>query len=221
MYLSKTSHGDMNLLISDHFDAGDFGPLNKTATYEKLVKSIKVDPEDVLFLTHSGPEGFAAKKAGLSVLLIATHRRDVYKLVNKELKDFLGVYNLLFRPKKSDVTCRTCALSMRLPLLEMRRRPISWTAVPLLRKTTTMRMKRRKKKIKNPKRKAKRKKGQKKAKRSPKTAVMSPLQNPKKRQRKRRAVRRLPHHPLLQLPLPLKSLERRRASSQKRAARKN
>ncbi len=79
VYLAKTSHGDMNLLIADHFDAGDFGPLNQSATYGKLVKAIKVDPVDVLFVTHSGAEGFAAKKAGLSVILIATHRRDVYK----------------------------------------------------------------------------------------------------------------------------------------------
>lgn len=84
-YLQKTNHGDMNLLISGHFDTG-IGPLTDEKTYKKIINKLKCDPEDVIFLTHYGKEGLAAKKAGLSSILIMTHRRDISKLTEQEKK---------------------------------------------------------------------------------------------------------------------------------------
>ena len=85
-YLQKTNHGDMNLLISGHFDT-KLGPLTDPATYKKLISKVKHPAEDILFLTHSGAEGRAAKKSGLSVVLIMTHRRDINKLSPDEKKE--------------------------------------------------------------------------------------------------------------------------------------
>ena len=85
-YLAKTSKGDMNLLIADHFDTEE-GQLTDPATFKKIVGKIKQAPEDVLFLTHCSQEAMAAKKAGLGAILIMTHRRDVNKLTLEEKKE--------------------------------------------------------------------------------------------------------------------------------------
>lgn len=84
-YLEKTSKGDMNLLISDHFDTEE-GQLSDPATFKKIIGKIKQPADDVLFLTHCGKEGLAAKKAGVGAILIMTHRRDVDKLSAEEKK---------------------------------------------------------------------------------------------------------------------------------------
>lgn len=74
-FLSKTNHGDLNLLIDGCFDT-TLGPSNVTTTYEKVLDSIKQKPENVLFLTKSTSEAQAALKAGISVVLVLTHRRS-------------------------------------------------------------------------------------------------------------------------------------------------
>ncbi|KAH9403770.1 Enolase-phosphatase E1 [Tyrophagus putrescentiae] len=85
-YLEKTSKGDVNLLITDIFDAADEGPLTDSNTFKKIAHKIKLPPDEVLFLTHSGKEGLAAKKAGVGAILVKTHRRDVFKLSAEEKK---------------------------------------------------------------------------------------------------------------------------------------
>lgn len=76
----------MNLLIKDHFDTSE-GPLTEAATFKKVVGKVGLAPEDILFLTHNGKEGYAAKKAGLSVILIMTHRRDVDKVKRESFSE--------------------------------------------------------------------------------------------------------------------------------------
>ncbi|KAI2807764.1 hypothetical protein RDWZM_005230 [Blomia tropicalis] len=75
-FMSKTSHGDLNLLIEGHFDTSS-GPLTEPSTFKKVVEQIGANTSDVLFLTKSPEEGKAAKDAGLNVILVLTHRGSV------------------------------------------------------------------------------------------------------------------------------------------------
>lgn len=75
-FLSKTSHGDLNMLIDDHFDTS-VGPLTEESTFKKLIGKIKEKPADITFLTKSVEEGVAAKSAGMGVVLVLTHRKEV------------------------------------------------------------------------------------------------------------------------------------------------
>lgn len=75
-FMSKTSHGDLNLLIEEHFDS-DLGPLTTPATYGKVLEKVALAPTDVVFLTKSPEEGKAAKDGGLNVILVLTHRQSV------------------------------------------------------------------------------------------------------------------------------------------------
>lgn len=78
-FLEHTNHGNMNLLIADHFDTR-IGKLFEPATFVKVATTIGQAPKDVLFLTKDGHEGSAALQAGLNVVLVLTHRKDVEKL---------------------------------------------------------------------------------------------------------------------------------------------
>ena len=78
-FLSRTNHGDLNELIMDHFDT-EMGLLTDESTYRKVLEQINEPPEVVLFLTKDAAEGQAALRAGLSVVLVMTHRRNIEKL---------------------------------------------------------------------------------------------------------------------------------------------
>lgn len=78
-FLSKTNHGDMNLMIEKHFDTS-IGPLNDSATFQKLVEQIGEQANDILFLTKSAEEANVAKSVGIAVCLCLTHRRNIEKL---------------------------------------------------------------------------------------------------------------------------------------------
>ncbi|KAF7494124.1 Enolase-phosphatase E1 [Sarcoptes scabiei] len=71
-FMSKTSHGDLNLVIDDHFDTS-MGSLLDPQTFQKVAQIIRQRPEDVIFLTKSPEEAIAARKAGLNVVLVLTH----------------------------------------------------------------------------------------------------------------------------------------------------
>ena len=78
-FLARTNHGDLNLLIEDHFDTS-LGSLTEEATYTKVLEKLKLPPNAVLFLTKSAEEGRVATKVGLLVVLVLTHRRNIEKL---------------------------------------------------------------------------------------------------------------------------------------------
>ena len=78
-FLSRTNHGDLNLLINGHFDTS-LGSLSDPTTYTRLLEKINEQPNMVLFLTKSAEEGRAAIQAGLYVVLCLTHRRNIEKL---------------------------------------------------------------------------------------------------------------------------------------------
>ncbi|KAJ6216364.1 hypothetical protein RDWZM_007521 [Blomia tropicalis] len=78
-FLAKTNHGDLNILIENHFDPR-LGDLTKKETFVKALQSINQKPDEALFLTKDGAEGNAAKQAGLNVILVLTHRRNITKL---------------------------------------------------------------------------------------------------------------------------------------------
>ena len=82
-FLSKTSQGDLNLMIDGYYDSS-LGALNERETYNKLVEKIALPKEEILFLTKSGEEGRTAKEAGLPVVLVMTHRREIEKLNDEE-----------------------------------------------------------------------------------------------------------------------------------------
>ena len=84
-FLSQTNHGDLNELITDYFDS-DLGQLTDKSTYQKVLEQIKESAENVLFLTKNAREGQAALSAGLSVVLVMTHRRNIEKLSDEEKK---------------------------------------------------------------------------------------------------------------------------------------
>lgn len=80
--LRNTNHGDLTNLISGFYD-NDFGLLTDSDSYKRLCTDIKINPSEVVFLTKSPVEGRAAMEAGLSVVLVLTHRHNV-KAVSQE-----------------------------------------------------------------------------------------------------------------------------------------
>lgn len=78
-FLSKTNHGDLNLLIDEHFDTS-LGQLSDPETFKKVLSKIKEKPEDVVFLTKSADEARASAKVNLTTVLVLTHRRNIEKL---------------------------------------------------------------------------------------------------------------------------------------------
>ena len=84
-FLSKTTQGNLNELMEGHFDCGE-GPFNKKETFQKIVEKIDLKEEDVLFMTKSPKEAVAAKEAGLDIVLVLTHRKNVDKLTEEEKK---------------------------------------------------------------------------------------------------------------------------------------
>ncbi|KAJ6221760.1 hypothetical protein RDWZM_000305 [Blomia tropicalis] len=78
-FLSRTTHGDLNLLIDGHFDTS-LGSLNDANTFTQVLKKINEPAQEVLFLTKNADEGRAANQAGLIVVLVLTHRRNIDKL---------------------------------------------------------------------------------------------------------------------------------------------
>lgn len=86
--LRNTDHGDLTNLISGHFDTESFGSLIETSSWKKLCTSIKENPNDVLFLTKNSLEGRAACEAGLSIVLVLTHRHNVKAIPTEDRKRF-------------------------------------------------------------------------------------------------------------------------------------
>jgi len=78
-FLTCTNHGDLNLLLDGYYDTS-FGSLTDAATFDKVIAQIKEPHNQVLFLTKSSDEGRAAFQAGLIVVLVLTHRRNIEKL---------------------------------------------------------------------------------------------------------------------------------------------
>lgn len=84
-FLSRTNHGDMNLLIDEHLDT-TLGQLNQTATFTKVLEKVKEPAAEVLFLTKNAEEAKAAIAAGLIVVMVLTHRRNIEKLDEESRK---------------------------------------------------------------------------------------------------------------------------------------
>ena len=82
-FFSHTSHGDLNLMIDDHFDSSD-GSLDSKETYSKIATKLGQPVDDCLFLTKSGKEGLVAKEAGMRIVLVLTHRKNIEKLSEEE-----------------------------------------------------------------------------------------------------------------------------------------
>lgn len=85
LFLSNTVHGNLAQLIAHHFDT-ELGPLDSADTYRKVLQQVQLPPTDVLFLTKDAKEGQAASQAGLSVILVITHRRTIEKLNEDQAK---------------------------------------------------------------------------------------------------------------------------------------
>ena len=72
-FLSKTNHGDLNLLIDAHFDSS-IGTLAEAATFQKILDEIKQNPEDLLFLTEWPNQVRAAKSLNIIAVLVMTRQ---------------------------------------------------------------------------------------------------------------------------------------------------
>lgn len=75
-FLEKTTQGNLALLIQDYFDT-ELGPLNIATTFQKVLDKIKLQPQDIVFLTKSPEEARAAKEVGINPILVLTHKKDV------------------------------------------------------------------------------------------------------------------------------------------------
>jgi enolase-phosphatase E1 len=82
-FLSKTSMGDLNLMIDGHYDYSVGSP-TAAETYTKLIGKIGQTAGDVLFLTKYPPRAKAAKDAGLKIVLVLSHRWEITKLTEEE-----------------------------------------------------------------------------------------------------------------------------------------
>lgn len=78
-FLSRTNHGDMNLLIDEHLDT-TLGQLTAAETFSKVLEKVQLPAAEVLFLTKNADEAKAAIAAGLIVVMVLTHRRNIEKL---------------------------------------------------------------------------------------------------------------------------------------------
>lgn len=88
-FLKKTNHCDLTLVIKDFIDTS-IGQLTDLQTYEGIISQLGHPSEDILFLTHSGIEGVAARRSGLSVILVTTHRKDLARERNEKTQ-FYGL----------------------------------------------------------------------------------------------------------------------------------
>jgi enolase-phosphatase E1 len=97
-FMSKTSHGDLNPLIDDYFDTNTVGALSDKQSFTKILAKIGEQPENVIFLTKSGEEARAAKEAGITPVLVLTHRRNIEKLdeVDKQFQKIRSFNELEF-----------------------------------------------------------------------------------------------------------------------------
>lgn len=91
--LKNTNHGDLTNLISGHFD-NDFGLITETESWRRLSSEIRENPNDILFLTKSPVEGRAAADAGVSVVLVLTHRHNVKAVSHEDRQRFPYVRTL-------------------------------------------------------------------------------------------------------------------------------
>lgn len=91
--LKNTNHGDLTNLISGHYD-NDFGSLMEPESWRRLCADIKEQPQNVLFLTKSPAEGNAAAEAGLTVVLVLTHRHNVKAVSHEDRTKFPYVRTL-------------------------------------------------------------------------------------------------------------------------------
>ena len=82
-FLSRTSEGDLNLLLDGRFDKRE-GTLDNKDTYTKIAGKISQPVDQCLFLTKSGAQGLAAKSAGMPAVLVMVHRKNIDKLTEEE-----------------------------------------------------------------------------------------------------------------------------------------
>lgn len=92
--LKNTNHGDLTNLISGHYD-NDFGTMTESDSWRRLCNEIRESPNDVLFLTKSPIEARAASDAGLSVVLVLTHRHNVKAVSHEDRRRFPHVRTLV------------------------------------------------------------------------------------------------------------------------------
>lgn len=85
-FLSKTNHGDLSPMLDGLYDAKSEGPLTDKETYTKLIGKLGLAAGDVLLLTKAADQAKAAKEAGLAILLVLTHRKNIEKLSEEEKK---------------------------------------------------------------------------------------------------------------------------------------
>lgn len=91
--LRKTNHGDLTNMISGNYD-NEFGSLTDTEVWRRFCAKINENPADVLFLTKSIVEGRAASEAGLTVVLVLTHRHNVKAIAKEDRHRFPYVRTL-------------------------------------------------------------------------------------------------------------------------------
>uniref|UniRef100_A0A6G1SK01 Enolase-phosphatase E1 n=1 Tax=Aceria tosichella TaxID=561515 RepID=A0A6G1SK01_9ACAR len=91
--LRNTNHGDLTHLIAGHFD-NDFGLLTEVDSWVRFCAQIQQSPNNVLFLTKSPAEGRAAQDAGISVVLVLTHRHNVKAVSHEDRQRFPYVRTL-------------------------------------------------------------------------------------------------------------------------------
>jgi len=85
LLFKHTVAGDLTPFLSGYFDTTT-GPKTESSSYTAIASKIKVNPEEIHFLTDIPKEAYAATEAGLKVTVMI--RPDNAPLTDKESQDF-------------------------------------------------------------------------------------------------------------------------------------
>lgn len=102
LLFGHSTYGDLTSLLHGYFDA-NIGPKISSASYTSICKNIDVPPQDVLFLTDVPKEAYAAKEAGLQVVLVTRPGNADLSDTDKQTFDVIHSFEQLVTSEKSDL----------------------------------------------------------------------------------------------------------------------
>jgi enolase-phosphatase E1 len=87
LLFGHTKYGDLNTLFSGYFDT-QVGAKTETVSYQKIIKSIGCEADEVLFLSDIEAELDAARAAGMQTIWLVRDGAPDKKATHPQVKDF-------------------------------------------------------------------------------------------------------------------------------------
>lgn len=87
-FMKQTNHGNLFDLITGYYDTTDIGPPTDPASFTKLLTTIGLPGEEVVFLTKGAEEGNAAKSVGIHSILVVSHQHQLKRYAEEDLRSF-------------------------------------------------------------------------------------------------------------------------------------